>query len=390
MWADFASPIFVVFMKLWVAAADEPELYERLVAGERRIARAITGLVTEAVGEHAADEDVEGKVLLLFSACRGLALTEQFEPRSGVGATPGHAARRAAGAARPMKRAVAVIAACRRDAGRGCPRRRRRATDLRAAEPAGRPVDARRRARGRPHGPEGPRPAAGRLRATTRSAAIPCSGSSTAPTAAPTPGSRASRAGRRPPGDRRHARRRHVRDVHRLVERRRARRPGLVHLPPRGPAAGDRAPLPRSVPGAAGTRSPASRWVARARCATPRCCPATSAPSSGFSAAFPDMQSPASRRSASTCSRRPNGAAAAGLRDDLRPGGRSRTPRATARRRWRPTTSHTRIYLTSGDGINCPEDPVDPEHRARHRDRDRHQRAAGSRSPTPSAPRART
>jgi len=81
MWADFASPIFVVFMKLWVAAADEPELYERLVAGERRIARAITGLVTEAVGEHAADEDIEGKVLLLFSACRGLALTEQFEPR---------------------------------------------------------------------------------------------------------------------------------------------------------------------------------------------------------------------------------------------------------------------------------------------------------------------
>ncbi len=51
------------------------------MAGERRIARAVTGLVTEALGEHAADEDVEGKVLLLFSACRGLALTEQFEPR---------------------------------------------------------------------------------------------------------------------------------------------------------------------------------------------------------------------------------------------------------------------------------------------------------------------
>ena len=56
MWADFASPIFAVFVKLWVAAADEPELHDRLVAGERRIARAITDLVSEAVGELAAGE----------------------------------------------------------------------------------------------------------------------------------------------------------------------------------------------------------------------------------------------------------------------------------------------------------------------------------------------
>jgi AcrR family transcriptional regulator len=81
LWADFASPIFAVFMKLWVAAADEPELYERLVAGERRIAREITDLASEALGELAAGKDAERKLLLLFSACRGLALTEQFEPR---------------------------------------------------------------------------------------------------------------------------------------------------------------------------------------------------------------------------------------------------------------------------------------------------------------------
>jgi AcrR family transcriptional regulator len=80
MWADFASPIFAVFVKLWVAAADEPELYERLVAGERRLARAITDLAIESLGELAAGEDAEGRLLLMFSACRGLALTEQLEP----------------------------------------------------------------------------------------------------------------------------------------------------------------------------------------------------------------------------------------------------------------------------------------------------------------------
>jgi AcrR family transcriptional regulator len=81
MWADFASPIFAVFLKLWVAAADEPELYERLVVGERRLARAITDLASESLGELAAGDDAEGKLLLIFSACRGLALTERLEPR---------------------------------------------------------------------------------------------------------------------------------------------------------------------------------------------------------------------------------------------------------------------------------------------------------------------
>jgi AcrR family transcriptional regulator len=81
MWADFSSPIFAVFLKLWVAAADEPELYDRLVTGETRMARAITDLAIESLGERAAGEDAEGKLLLIFSACRGLALTELLEPR---------------------------------------------------------------------------------------------------------------------------------------------------------------------------------------------------------------------------------------------------------------------------------------------------------------------
>lgn len=82
LWADFASPIFAVFMKLWVAAADEPDLYQRLVTSERRLARAVTDLASEALGDLVAGEEGERKLLLVFSACRGLALTHQFEPRA--------------------------------------------------------------------------------------------------------------------------------------------------------------------------------------------------------------------------------------------------------------------------------------------------------------------
>jgi AcrR family transcriptional regulator len=83
LWEDFKSPIFVVFIKLWVAAADDAELYTQLVAAERRIARAITALALELVAELADESRIEELLVLVLSACRGLALTEHFEPRTG-------------------------------------------------------------------------------------------------------------------------------------------------------------------------------------------------------------------------------------------------------------------------------------------------------------------
>jgi AcrR family transcriptional regulator len=80
LWGDFSSPIFVVFVKLWVAAADEPELYARLVTAERQIVREITKLAYEILGDLAARPRIERMLLLVLSACRGLALTEHFEP----------------------------------------------------------------------------------------------------------------------------------------------------------------------------------------------------------------------------------------------------------------------------------------------------------------------
>ena len=74
IWADFSSPLFTVFVKVWVAAADDPELYARLVPIER--------MLTRSVAEHASalggDND---RVFFVLSTLRGLALTERFEPR---------------------------------------------------------------------------------------------------------------------------------------------------------------------------------------------------------------------------------------------------------------------------------------------------------------------
>ena len=82
LWADFSSPIFTVFVKLWVAAADDPELYRRLAESERKIARAISELAVEALGDVTATRGWQDRVLLALTAVRGLALTERFEPRA--------------------------------------------------------------------------------------------------------------------------------------------------------------------------------------------------------------------------------------------------------------------------------------------------------------------
>jgi AcrR family transcriptional regulator len=82
VWRDFNGPTFPVFIKLWAAAADDPELYERLAESEERIARSITELAVSAFRELNAPAGWEGRLLVTLAAMRGLALTEHFEPRT--------------------------------------------------------------------------------------------------------------------------------------------------------------------------------------------------------------------------------------------------------------------------------------------------------------------
>ena len=95
LWEDFSGPLFTVFVKLWIAAADDPELYERLAATERRIAREIGRLAAQSIGELQGRAGWEGRLLVVLAAVRGLALTERFEPRTEPQGDPWPAARAA-------------------------------------------------------------------------------------------------------------------------------------------------------------------------------------------------------------------------------------------------------------------------------------------------------
>jgi AcrR family transcriptional regulator len=95
LWADFSSDVFTVFVKLWVEAADDPELYDRMIEIERQLARTITEAALDFIGELADRQGWESRLLLALSALRGLALTERFEPREGARRDPWPALRRA-------------------------------------------------------------------------------------------------------------------------------------------------------------------------------------------------------------------------------------------------------------------------------------------------------
>jgi AcrR family transcriptional regulator len=95
LWEDFASPLFTVVVKLWIAAADDRELYEQLAVAERRIARAIGRLAAESLGDIRGQAGWEGRLLIALAVVRGLALMEHFEPRTEPQADPWPIARAA-------------------------------------------------------------------------------------------------------------------------------------------------------------------------------------------------------------------------------------------------------------------------------------------------------
>jgi AcrR family transcriptional regulator len=80
LWEDFSSPVFTVAMKLWVAAAEDEELRERLVPVEKRIYANVAGLAREVAGEAGSEPDFERRLTVAMNTVAGLALVREFDP----------------------------------------------------------------------------------------------------------------------------------------------------------------------------------------------------------------------------------------------------------------------------------------------------------------------
>lgn len=82
LWGDFSSDLFTVFVKVWVAAADDRELHDRLVPIERELSRAVARLVARLFAAVPEAGGLDARMTTVLATMRGLALTHRFEPRS--------------------------------------------------------------------------------------------------------------------------------------------------------------------------------------------------------------------------------------------------------------------------------------------------------------------
>ncbi len=80
LWEDFSSPLFTVAVKLWVAAAEDTELRERLVPAEKRIYANVSEVAREVAGELGTDPQFDRKLAVAMNTVAGLALMRDFDP----------------------------------------------------------------------------------------------------------------------------------------------------------------------------------------------------------------------------------------------------------------------------------------------------------------------
>ena len=80
LWEDFSSPVFTVAVKLWVAAAEDEELRERLVPAEKRIHENMMRLSAEVAGDLGEEPDFQRRLAIAMNTVAGLALTREFDP----------------------------------------------------------------------------------------------------------------------------------------------------------------------------------------------------------------------------------------------------------------------------------------------------------------------
>lgn len=95
VWEDFSSDTFAVWVRIWVAAAEDPELAERLPELDQTLRRALLAEMVTVVGEMIEPAEVEAAATRLgievdqidslfafiVDSIAGLALRVQFEPR---------------------------------------------------------------------------------------------------------------------------------------------------------------------------------------------------------------------------------------------------------------------------------------------------------------------
>ncbi|MEZ0050224.1 AcrR family transcriptional regulator [Mycobacterium sp. MAA66] len=82
LWTAFTSDLYTVWVKVWIAAADDPELYTALAALERPQSALFAAIAVDTAPKRLSRADWTRRFSAALDAMRGLALTLATQPRA--------------------------------------------------------------------------------------------------------------------------------------------------------------------------------------------------------------------------------------------------------------------------------------------------------------------
>lgn len=81
MWDSYADDNFVAGMKLWVAAADDPELHAHLATSTEKLTTQLMNLYAHALGEHLIQiPNIAPRIAMVHNLLTGHAFNHNFDP----------------------------------------------------------------------------------------------------------------------------------------------------------------------------------------------------------------------------------------------------------------------------------------------------------------------
>jgi len=84
IWVYFAGDLFTVWLRVWVAATEDAELYRSLAPLEQELSRAIAATLAGLVPAGMPQRDWNQRCGIALDTMRGLALRRSVEPREGA------------------------------------------------------------------------------------------------------------------------------------------------------------------------------------------------------------------------------------------------------------------------------------------------------------------
>jgi AcrR family transcriptional regulator len=81
IWAYFSGELFVVWLRVWVAAAEDPALYRRLAPLQPEMSRAVSAAGADLAPAGVPRREWNSRLTVALDAMRGLALRRAVEPR---------------------------------------------------------------------------------------------------------------------------------------------------------------------------------------------------------------------------------------------------------------------------------------------------------------------